>query len=251
MRERRGSFQSAVVVFLSAAARSSRLFVCVCHWCRVRVKAKGRVAICCCRSLNPLCSVSGSEISSMETKSLSSFHKALAQPVKMCMFDFPVNILDDLVRKSSSVVIWGSRSLFGCVCVYGWERGLWLREGCDCMLQYATTGVGFSCSVCLEHIHSLVRQPFPWDVIHFCFFSHTCLIMPTVECGCVFIVYYIVINMVILADGFVLLLFTEFGNRLCDLLSSSFWLWQVHLCVFHCVSCSAPAVLFCLTLSYT
>ncbi|KAM9547089.1 ral guanine nucleotide dissociation stimulator-like isoform 3-T3 [Salvelinus alpinus] len=32
----------------------------------------------------------------METKSLSSFHKALAQPVKMCMFDFPVNILDDL-----------------------------------------------------------------------------------------------------------------------------------------------------------
>lgn len=137
MRERRGSFQSAVVVFLSAAARSSRLFVCVCHWCRVRVKAKGRVAICCCRSLNPLCSVSGSEISSMETKSLSSFHKALAQPVKMCMFDFPVNILDDLVRKSSSVVIWGSRSLFGCVCVCLWVRErVVIERGRTCL--YAT-----------------------------------------------------------------------------------------------------------------
>lgn len=83
-------------------------------------------------------------------------------------------------------------------------------------------GWWFSCSVCLAHIHSIVRQPFPCDVIHFCFFSHTCLIMPTVECGCVFIAYYIAINMVILADGLVLLLFTEFGNRLCDLVSSSF-----------------------------
>ncbi|XP_062272753.1 ral guanine nucleotide dissociation stimulator-like isoform X3 [Scomber scombrus] len=33
---------------------------------------------------------------SMETKSLFSLHRALAQPVKMCMFDFPVTILDDL-----------------------------------------------------------------------------------------------------------------------------------------------------------
>ncbi|KAM4576066.1 ral guanine nucleotide dissociation stimulator isoform 2-T2 [Odontesthes bonariensis] len=34
---------------------------------------------------------------SMETtKSLFSLHRALAQPVKMCMFDFPVSILDDL-----------------------------------------------------------------------------------------------------------------------------------------------------------
>ncbi|XP_071339943.1 ral guanine nucleotide dissociation stimulator-like isoform X5 [Trachinotus anak] len=32
----------------------------------------------------------------METKSLFSLHRALAQPVKMCMFDFPVTILDDL-----------------------------------------------------------------------------------------------------------------------------------------------------------
>ncbi|XP_059378575.1 ral guanine nucleotide dissociation stimulator-like isoform X3 [Carassius carassius] len=32
----------------------------------------------------------------MEHKSLFSLHKALAQPVKMCMFDFPVSILDDL-----------------------------------------------------------------------------------------------------------------------------------------------------------
>lgn len=31
----------------------------------------------------------------MEPKSLFSLHKALAQPVKMCMFDFPVSILDD------------------------------------------------------------------------------------------------------------------------------------------------------------
>ncbi|TWW60832.1 hypothetical protein D4764_05G0009220 [Takifugu flavidus] len=32
----------------------------------------------------------------METKSLFNLHRALAQPVKMCMFDFPVSILDDL-----------------------------------------------------------------------------------------------------------------------------------------------------------
>ncbi|XP_041854823.1 ral guanine nucleotide dissociation stimulator-like isoform X1 [Melanotaenia boesemani] len=32
----------------------------------------------------------------MEAKSLFSLHRALAQPVKMCMFDFPVTILDDL-----------------------------------------------------------------------------------------------------------------------------------------------------------
>ncbi|KAM8760710.1 ral guanine nucleotide dissociation stimulator-like isoform 10-T10 [Acanthopagrus schlegelii] len=32
----------------------------------------------------------------METKSLFNLHRALAQPVKMCMFDFPVTILDDL-----------------------------------------------------------------------------------------------------------------------------------------------------------
>ncbi|XP_066568767.1 ral guanine nucleotide dissociation stimulator isoform X3 [Amia ocellicauda] len=32
----------------------------------------------------------------MEAKSLFSLQKALAQPVKMCMFDFPVSILDDL-----------------------------------------------------------------------------------------------------------------------------------------------------------
>ncbi|XP_062310360.1 ral guanine nucleotide dissociation stimulator-like isoform X1 [Osmerus eperlanus] len=37
-----------------------------------------------------------SVISSMEPKSLFSLHKALAQPVKMCMFDFPVTILEDL-----------------------------------------------------------------------------------------------------------------------------------------------------------
>ncbi|XP_051807223.1 ral guanine nucleotide dissociation stimulator isoform X4 [Acanthochromis polyacanthus] len=32
----------------------------------------------------------------METKSLFSLHRALAQPVRMCMLDFPVAILDDL-----------------------------------------------------------------------------------------------------------------------------------------------------------
>uniref|UniRef100_A0A3Q3MDQ3 Ral guanine nucleotide dissociation stimulator n=1 Tax=Mastacembelus armatus TaxID=205130 RepID=A0A3Q3MDQ3_9TELE len=32
----------------------------------------------------------------MEAKSLFSLHRALAQPVKMCMFDFPVTILEDL-----------------------------------------------------------------------------------------------------------------------------------------------------------
>ncbi|XP_047184999.1 ral guanine nucleotide dissociation stimulator-like isoform X2 [Scophthalmus maximus] len=32
----------------------------------------------------------------MDDKSLFSLHRALAQPVRMCMFDFPVTILDDL-----------------------------------------------------------------------------------------------------------------------------------------------------------
>ncbi|XP_067376000.1 ral guanine nucleotide dissociation stimulator-like isoform X5 [Channa argus] len=32
----------------------------------------------------------------MEAKSLFNLHRALAQPVKMCMFDFPVTILEDL-----------------------------------------------------------------------------------------------------------------------------------------------------------
>ncbi|KAL1269735.1 hypothetical protein QQF64_032024 [Cirrhinus molitorella] len=39
----------------------------------------------------------------MEPKSLFSLHKALAQPVKMCMFDFPVSILDDLLFESTRV----------------------------------------------------------------------------------------------------------------------------------------------------
>lgn len=33
----------------------------------------------------------------MEAKSVFSLQKALVQPVKMCMFDFPVSILEDLV----------------------------------------------------------------------------------------------------------------------------------------------------------
>lgn len=41
----------------------------------------------------------------MEPKSLFSLHKALAQPVKMCMFDFPVSILDDLVRDCSRLLL--------------------------------------------------------------------------------------------------------------------------------------------------
>jgi len=45
----------------------------------------------------------------METKSLFSLHRALAQPVKMCMFDFPVTILDDLVSSDAREAV--------CVCV--------------------------------------------------------------------------------------------------------------------------------------
>ncbi|MBN3297605.1 GNDS protein, partial [Amia calva] len=41
----------------------------------------------------------------MEAKSLFSLQKALAQPVKMCMFDFPVSILDDLVSHALVFVI--------------------------------------------------------------------------------------------------------------------------------------------------
>ncbi|KAI9543842.1 hypothetical protein NQZ68_008890 [Dissostichus eleginoides] len=40
-------------------------------------------------------------VCSMEAKSLFSLHRALAQPVKMCMFDFPVSILDDLVSDAN------------------------------------------------------------------------------------------------------------------------------------------------------
>lgn len=40
-------------------------------------------------------------VCSMEAKSVFNLHRALAQPVKMCMFDFPVTILDDLVSSES------------------------------------------------------------------------------------------------------------------------------------------------------
>lgn len=47
------------------------------------------------------CSFEALSTRSMEAKSLFSLHRALAQPVKMCMFDFPVTILDDLVSSES------------------------------------------------------------------------------------------------------------------------------------------------------
>jgi len=56
----------------------------------------------------------------MEPKSLFSLHKALAQPVKMCMFDFPVSILDDLVREGLQLFRSDSpgASLCLCACVF-------------------------------------------------------------------------------------------------------------------------------------
>ncbi len=53
----------------------------------------------------------------MEPKSLFSLHKALAQPVKMCMFDFPVSILDDLVRERLQLFRSDSPGVCVCVCV--------------------------------------------------------------------------------------------------------------------------------------
>lgn len=38
----------------------------------------------------------------MDAKSLFNLHRALAQPVKMCMLDFPVTILDDLVSSADA-----------------------------------------------------------------------------------------------------------------------------------------------------
>lgn len=66
------------------------------------------VCVCCerrsdGRAVRSLCS--------MEAKSLFSLHRALAQPVKMCMFDFPVTILDDLVSTNTS-----QRPVCVCVC---------------------------------------------------------------------------------------------------------------------------------------
>lgn len=52
-------------------------------------------------------------VCSMETKSLFNLHRALAQPVKMCMFDFPVTILDDLVSSTTTP----PHTLAPCVCV--------------------------------------------------------------------------------------------------------------------------------------
>ncbi|KAG7480554.1 hypothetical protein MATL_G00057450 [Megalops atlanticus] len=45
------------------------------------------------------CALSVPPPRAMEAKSVFSLQKALAQPVKMCMFDFPVSILDDLVSQ--------------------------------------------------------------------------------------------------------------------------------------------------------
>ena len=63
-------------------------------------------------------------VCSMETKSLFSLHRALAQPVKMCMFDFPVTILDDLVSSDTIVCV----SVCVCVCVC-----LHVQTDCVCM----------------------------------------------------------------------------------------------------------------------
>lgn len=52
----------------------------------------------------------------MEPKSLFSLHKALAQPVKMCMFDFPVSILDDLVRERLQSFRSDSPGASSCLC---------------------------------------------------------------------------------------------------------------------------------------
>lgn len=62
---------------------------------------------------------------SMEAKSLFSLHRALAQPVKMCMFDFPVTILDDLVSSDTA-------RLAGCVCVCGEEHKC-IHTYCICL----------------------------------------------------------------------------------------------------------------------
>lgn len=59
--------------------------------------------VCVCWQLWLRCPASS--VCSMEAKSLFSLHRALAQPVKMCMFDFPVTILDDLVSSSTTVCV--------------------------------------------------------------------------------------------------------------------------------------------------
>lgn len=76
---------------------------------------------------------------------------------------------------------------------------------------------GGSAVQCVWHTSkSRVGQPFPCGVrllfTSICF-SCACLVMPTIECGCVFIVYYIVINMVVLATWW-FILFIGVGNYL-------------------------------------
>ena len=75
-------------------------------------------------------------------------------------------------------------------------------------------GWWFSCSVCLAHIQEQSWATIPlWCAFTSICFSCACLVMPTIECGCVFIVYYIVINMVVLATWW-FILFIGVGNYL-------------------------------------
>jgi len=75
----------------------------------------------------------------MEPKSLFSLHKALAQPVKMCMFDFPVSILDDLVREGLQLfVLIHLVRVCVCVHVFSFSSSMYSPFGCillfSCML---------------------------------------------------------------------------------------------------------------------
>lgn len=75
---------------------------------------------------HPVLSPSGK----MEPKSLFSLHKALAQPVKMCMFDFPVSILDDLVRVRLQLFRSDSPGVSWCLCVLVFSFSISMGSPC-------------------------------------------------------------------------------------------------------------------------
>lgn len=75
-----------------------------------------------------------SGLCSMETGSVFSVYRALAEPVRMCMFDFSFTILEDLV---SSVITLQHVCVNTCVCV----------SDCVCLCVF------------VENVHSFGYQP--------------------------------------------------------------------------------------------
>lgn len=79
--------------------------------------SSGFICVFCCGCVQSSVGCTVRSGHSMEAKSLFSLHRALAQPVKMCMFDFPVTILDDLVSSDTAPGWLGVRVCVDAACV--------------------------------------------------------------------------------------------------------------------------------------